>query len=177
MWSLGAVAFGWDSETRWRISHMFSVNIENLEGAAPDAETMRVFWAKQPVAWAKAKENQVSPSVAMQQFAGWLKDVKTHWNGRYCTGVAGPAGFDFPFVRYYMLKFLGHSRPFNHRCDDMRSRAATVLRIPYAEAGKAAYPRHWFKDKLPHTHVALEDALEQASLYMRMMDDLYSAGT
>jgi hypothetical protein len=31
-------------------------------------------------------------------------------------------------------------------------------------------PKHWF-DKLPHTHVALDDAIEQGALFCNMLKE------
>jgi hypothetical protein len=36
---------------------------------------------------------------------------------------------------------------------------------------KAAFPPHWH-DPLPHTHVALDDALEQGALFCNMLAEL-----
>lgn len=172
MRSLGAVALAWDNG--WVTSHTFSVNLEPLAGAVMSARTMIEFWSKNPKAWEIATKDPQPALEAMLSFSKWLGLVQSAWRGRHISAVAGPAGFDFTFIRWYMIKFLQHSKPFNHRCDDLRSRAATILRIPYAEAGKAAFPKHWFRDGFPHTHVAVEDAMEQAWIMARMLDDIYA---
>jgi hypothetical protein len=38
-----------------------------------------------------------------------------------------------------------------------------VLKTEYRESTKRNMPRQWF-DKLPHNHVALDDAIEQGAL-------------
>jgi hypothetical protein len=36
-------------------------------------------------------------------------------------------------------------------------------------------PKHWF-DQLPHTHIALDDAIEQGALFCNMLRENRSAG-
>jgi hypothetical protein len=43
-----------------------------------------------------------------------------------------------------------------------------VLKKDYREITKAVMPRHWF-DGLPHTHLALDDAVEQGALFCNML--------
>lgn len=43
--------------------------------------------------------------------------------------------------------------------------------LPYRKAIKPRFPRHWFDDH-PHTHVALDDAIEQGALFCNMLADL-----
>jgi hypothetical protein len=43
-----------------------------------------------------------------------------------------------------------------------------VLGGEYREATKRNMPKRWF-DELPHTHHALDDALEQGSLFCNML--------
>jgi hypothetical protein len=42
------------------------------------------------------------------------------------------------------------------------------LKIGYRESTKRNMPRHWF-DRLPHTHNAPEDAVEQGTLFCSML--------
>ena len=46
--------------------------------------------------------------------------------------------------------------------------AMAVLRTEYRESTKRNMPRDWF-DKLPHNHVALDDAIEQGALFCNML--------
>ncbi len=43
--------------------------------------------------------------------------------------------------------------------------------LPYRKAIKSRLPKHWF-DELPHTHVALDDAIEQGALFCNMLAEL-----
>ena len=43
-----------------------------------------------------------------------------------------------------------------------------VLGVPYREATKRNMPRRWFT-RSPHTHVALDDAIEQGQLFCNIL--------
>ena len=43
-----------------------------------------------------------------------------------------------------------------------------MLGKPYRTTTKRSMPRRWFSDR-PHTHVALDDAIEQGELFCRML--------
>jgi len=83
--------------------------------------------------------------------------------------VAYPAGFDFLFVYWYLVKFTGGS-PFSFSALDMRTFAMALLGCDYREASKRNMPRRWF-DALPHTHKALDDAIEQGALFCNMLKE------
>lgn len=170
MLSLGAAAVGWNTEThKWEVSHTFSANIKPLHDCSPDFKTMEEFWRKNPEAWKAATSNPEDAEDAMNRFRILVASVETVWGCRP-TAVGAPATFDYAFVRYYMLRFLGNDYPFGHSCLDMKSVAATVLKIRYYDAGKRGYPKNWSSDKFKHTHIAVEDAIEQAYLWSHIVD-------
>ena len=80
--------------------------------------------------------------------------------------VAYPAGFDFLFVYWYLMRFGGRS-PFSHSALDVKTYAAALLKCRFHDATKRNMPRRWFGETR-HTHVALDDALEQGVLFMNM---------
>ena len=100
---------------------------------------------------------------AMQRYVDWIQTLE----GKPVF-VAYPAGFDFLFVYWYLIRFVGHS-PFSHSALDMKSYAMAVLGTGYRESTKRNMPKAWF-DKLPHTHVALDDAIEQGALFCNMLE-------
>ena len=51
---------------------------------------------------------------------------------------------------------------------DIKSYAMAVLKTGYCDSTKRNMPKAWF-DKLPHTHVALDDAIEQGALFCNML--------
>ena len=66
-----------------------------------------------------------------------------------------------------MTRFAGRS-PFSHSALDVKTYAMAVLKGGYRDATKRPMPREWF-DKLPHTHKALDDAIEQGALFCNLM--------
>lgn len=139
----------------------FSANLETLDGAAAHARTAQ-WWATQPEAWAACRTNLEPPEAAMRRYVAWIKSVQ----GKPVF-VAYPAGFDFLFVYWYLMRFVGES-PFSHSALDMKSYAMAVLKTGYRQSTKKNMPKQWF-DQMPHTHVALDDAIEQGALFCNML--------
>lgn len=170
MISLGAVAIGWDtSASTWDVSGAFAINLAEVPGTAKDKDTMD-FWAKNPAALYEATRDPFDAETAMKHFKEWCDKQKNVWKFRKIAAVSAPCGFDFAFLRYYMIRFLGTDEPFGHSCIDMKSVASEKLKLPYRESGKSAYPAFWTSDKLPHTHIGVDDALEQAMIWSKMLD-------
>lgn len=47
-------------------------------------------------------------------------------------------------------------------------RLVEICKTAFWRTGKQYLPKRWFED-LPHTHVALDDALEQGALFCNML--------
>lgn len=139
----------------------FSANLETLPGATTNPETM-AWWAKESEAWKSCRENLQTPEVALKNYVMWLKALP----GKPVF-VAYPAAFDFMFVYWYLIRFAGES-PFSYSALDIKTYAMAVLKKPYRKSVKKHMPKHWF-DPLPHTHNALEDAIEQGALFCNML--------
>jgi hypothetical protein len=84
--------------------------------------------------------------------------------------VGYPAAYDFMFVYWYLIRFTGES-PFSHSALDIKTLAMALLGGGYREATKNRMPKRWFDD-LPHTHVALDDALGQGALFCNMLAEV-----
>ena len=139
----------------------FSANLEVLPGACADPKTA-AWWQTNPEAWAACRSNLQDPQLAMADYLRWLKSLKGE-----PVFVAYPAAFDFMFVYWYLIKFTGES-PFSHAALDIKTYAMALLRRPYRESAKRNMPQRWFDD-LPHTHVALDDAVAQGALFCNML--------
>lgn len=171
MLSLGAVAL---SGNDFKRIGTFSVNLDQLPNAVMDERTKVEFWDKNPEAWKACREDTQDPKIAMQEFSNWLKNLEKEYNGRVVF-VAYPAGFDFLFTYWYLIKFTGSS-PFSFSALDMKTMAMTILKKKFRNTTKRKMPKRWFKkanDKgLKHSHVALEDAAEQGEIFAAMMQEL-----
>ena len=98
----------------------------------------------------------------MPAYVKWLKSL----NGEPVF-VAYPAAYDFMFVYWYMMRFVGES-PFSFSALDIKTYAMVVLGTNYRGATKKNMPKEWF-DPLPHTHTALDDAIEQGALFCNIL--------
>lgn len=139
----------------------FSANLETLPEAAGHPTTM-AWWKTQKEAWVKCRENLQQPEQAMKDYRDWLNSLP----GKPVF-VGYPAAFDFMFIHWYLNKFADES-PFSFFALDIKSYAMAMLKTKFRETVKNNMPKHWFDD-LPHTHVALDDAIEQGALFCNML--------
>jgi hypothetical protein len=157
MLSFASAAFTADK----KLVGTFAANLELLEGAQGDPKTMQ-WWATQPDAWAACRKDLQPPAVVMPKYVQWVKSVP----GKPVF-VAYPAGYDFTFLYWYMIRFAGES-PFSHSALDIKTFAMAMLKKGYRDSTKRNMPARWF-DPSPHTHVALDDAIEQGKLFCNML--------
>jgi hypothetical protein len=114
------------------------------------------------------KSDLEPPERAMVRYVAWIKSL----NDRPVF-VAYPAGFDL-FVYWYLMRFVGES-PFGHSALDVKSFAMAVLKTDYRDSSKERMPKRWF-DELAHSHVALDDAIEQGALFCNMLSENRTPG-
>ncbi|MDB6067263.1 MAG: hypothetical protein JWR26_3471 [Pedosphaera sp.] len=157
MLSFGSAAYQPDKT----LVSTFTANLETLPGAIGAPDTM-AWWKTQPEAWAACRRDLQPPQKAMDDYLQWIKGLP----GKPVF-VAYPAGFDFLFVYWYLIRFAGES-PFSHSALDIKTFAMALMKCGYRESTKRNMPRQWF-DKLPHNHQALDDALEQGALFCNML--------
>ena len=142
----------------------FSANLELLEGSAPHP-VQAAWWQTQPEAWAACRKDLQAPVSALVAYVEWVEALP----GKPVF-VAMPAGFDFTFMFWYMMRFAGRC-PFSWSALDIKTLAFAMTGLPYRKCIKPRFPKHWFDDH-PHTHVALDDAIEQGALFCNMLAEL-----
>lgn len=157
MLSLGSAAYLADKT----LVGTFAANLDTLPGASGHPDTM-VWWEQNQTAWRTCRLDCQSPETTMRSYAHWLKSLP----GKPVF-VGYPAAYDFMFVYWYLIRFAGES-PFSHSALDIKTLAMTLLKTGYCDATKRNMPRTWF-DPLPHTHIALDDAIEQGALFCNML--------
>ena len=109
--------------------------------------------------------NGIDPKVAMQQFADWLDKV--------CGIVGRPvfvafnATFDWMFVHWYFIHFLGKD-PFGISGWDIKAYYAGIAKKEFwTDTSKKNFDKEFLSTQ-PHTHNALDDAWEQAEIFQRL---------
>ena len=147
----------------------FSVNLQPLPDAGTDRRTMQ-WWAQFPEAWAACRKDAIDPARAMADYFAWLQALP----GRPIF-LGWPACWDFMWVYWYLVRFTGE-RPFRETALDVRSYAMAMRRSPFHRTARTYLPKRWFDEDLPHTHVALDDALEQGRVFCNMHRENLNGG-
>lgn len=170
MLSIGAVAL--NPITLAPMGEFYST-LKRLPGARPGNKTME-WWDGFPKQWAETRANAIDPKQAMEELHTWVIEMcklfKKQQNaevGPVPIFVADPACFDFSFVYYYLHLFLGES-VFGFSALDLQTYAMACLNTPFRVAGSSKNHLAEWKTELPHTHNALEDARQQAELFVKI---------
>lgn len=157
MLSLGAAAF---SDTGVLLS-TFSANLVTLPNASGHPHNMS-WWSKHPEAWEVSRQDPQDPKLVMKNFTVWLNGL----SGKPIF-VGYPVAFDFMFVYWYLMHFIGES-PFSHSGIDIRTYAMALLRQPYHKSGKYHMPDRWLEEEAL-SHVAVDDAIKQGKMFCKML--------
>ncbi|QJT04946.1 exonuclease [Streptomyces asoensis] len=107
----------------------------------------------------------LEPALALARFTRWVREVSGDAQPVMC---GYPASYDWTFLYWYLIRFTGES-PFGHSgCLDMKTLYATKAGLPLRAVAKRTMPAHLLSRR-PHTHHALDDAVEQAELLANLM--------
>lgn len=140
----------------------FTRNLKLLPGSSPDPDTMK-FWAKNPKAFALSREDLIDPKTAMQDYKAWLERLP----GKPVF-LGYPASYDFMFVYWYVMRFA-EKCPFSFAALDIKSYAMAILGTTFKNTSRRKMPREWFIGLPKHSHVPLDDAIEQGKLFMNIV--------
>lgn len=114
-----------------------------------------------------AREGQ-EPTRAMDAVAHWLATVSDELDAAPVF-VAYPLGYDWMWMYWYFMRFASDGSPFGHsRCLDLKTLYAAKAASPIIGSTKRSMPQHLLSSR-PHTHNALDDAIEQAELFQNLM--------
>lgn len=145
----------------------FERNFDEIENGQQDSDTMD-FWKRNQQAYDVTRINTVPPEIGMKDFYDFIErfDKKKVFMGY-------PAAYDFGWINYYLLRYVGKS-PFGHsNCVDLKSVAFSLLKKKsFNHVTKRNFPKRWFDD-LPHTHVAIDDAIEQGAMGVNILREMY----
>lgn len=159
MLSFGSAAFTPSGE----MLGTFAANLDLLPGASPDPKTMTEFWDKNPEAWKACRANIKPIGPTMTAYRAWIEKLP----GKPVF-VGYPATFDHAFIHHYLIRFTGDD-PFSFSALDMKSFAMAKLGTTFKGTIKKTMPKSWFNPANKHTHVALDDAIEQGHLFIQML--------
>jgi DNA polymerase III epsilon subunit-like protein len=124
------------------------------------------------LAFERLMEEGAEPREALTRFEDWLK-IQTPLNQRPLL-VAFNAPFDWMFVNYYFFHFLGHN-PFGHTAIDIKAFYMGLSGREWARTSwRYIHPK--FKTERSEynlTHHALQDALDQADMFRKMLEEFH----
>lgn len=102
------------------------------------------------------------PRVAMSLAHDWV--VRQSEGGTPIL-VAYPLSFDWTWLYWYFVRFSDRGSPFEHsRCYDLKTAFSVKAGTPICQSGRSRIPMS-LRGTHPHTHHALDDAVEQAELF------------
>jgi hypothetical protein len=105
------------------------------------------------------------PEKAMRDASKWVASIADE---RRPVLVAYPVAFDWSFLYWYLERFTGGS-PFGYSsCLDIRTVYQTIAGTVFDNSGKRSMPP-WLVPPSPHTHNALDDAIEQGELFANVV--------
>jgi DNA polymerase III epsilon subunit-like protein len=152
-------------------------------GACTVARPRRTFYAElQPVthlytAEARAvsglsleelAENGLPPEKALRGLEEWLSEVVPTWLKPVF--VAFNAPFDWMFMSDYFHRYRG-ANPFGHKALDIKAVYMGLHGVAWADTTYRQISGHYL-EKPTLTHHALEDALVQAEIFTRMLEEM-----
>lgn len=158
--SVGIAAFNSDGE----LISTYSVNLNELPNGKRHPDTMK-WWTTQSEAWEETRKNTRDPGEAMIELDTWLKSLP----GKPVF-VGYPAGFDFSHLMTYLHMFTGECT-FGFSALDIKSYAMAILKTDFSSTVKRNMPKKWFSKGVKHSHVALEDAIEQGYLFFEIFKE------
>jgi 3' exoribonuclease, RNase T-like len=112
-------------------------------------------------------EQGTPPDQAMEDAAQW---VRQQAGDHKAVLVAYPVAFDWSFLYWYFERFATSGSPFGFSsCLDIRTLYQASAGTVHAESGQSAMPASLLPSS-PHTHNALDDAIEQGELFANVFE-------
>lgn len=120
----------------------------------------------------KLSESGEEPAQAVRLFADWLRGETPE--GQRPVFVAFNAGFDWMFLSHYFYHYLGHN-PFGHAPLDIKAYYMGKYGVTWAETSMRYVSPRFLSDQ-PLTHHALQDAIDQANIFLKLVEDTNGKG-
>lgn len=114
-------------------------------------------------------KNGVNPAEALTNFCNWVVEKEKEYGGR-AVFSAYPLGYDWMWMYWYICEYSTVPSPFGHSAHyDMKTGFAEKSGNLVRRSVKRNMPKHLLST-LPHTHNALDDAIEQGILMMNLLE-------
>lgn len=111
-------------------------------------------------------ETGEEPSLAMDRAGAWVRSASRKARPVF---AAFPLGFDWMFSHWYFVNFATDGSPFGHSTHlDIKTLYSARSGEPIVRSIKRNMPAHILGHR-PHTHNALDDAIEQADILANLM--------
>lgn len=109
----------------------------------------------------------VSPDKAMNEAFDWIQEFS---GAGKPVLVAYPLSFDWTWLYWYFIRYSKRGSPFGHsRCFDLKTAVAIKTGRTISSSGRAKLPVRFTSDH-PHTHHAVDDAIEQAEIFANIFE-------
>ncbi len=116
---------------------------------------------------AKLVAQGADPATAMREFGEWA--VQSAGRGRRAVAVCFNATFDWQFINWYFLHFLGKN-PLGISALDIKALYMGALGLARWTLTSKRNFDPAFLSKRPHSHNALDDAREQAEIFLKVYE-------
>ncbi len=114
----------------------------------------------------RLKETGTEPAAAMREFDAWIGEAAAEKRPVF---VAFNATFDWMFIAYYFHRFLGRN-PFGISGLDVKAYYMGKLGTSWSETAKKNLDKRFLSNNHRHTHNALDDAIEQAEIFRKLLE-------
>jgi DNA polymerase III epsilon subunit-like protein len=115
-------------------------------------------------------ESGLPPRQAMDRFESWLKATLPPEIRPIFVGFNAP--FDWMFINDYFHRFLEHN-PFGHKALDLKAFYMALKKVTWKQTSLHDVALDY---QVPPslTHNALQDAIDQAAIFKKMLDEISS---
>lgn len=109
------------------------------------------------------------PEKAMNKFAIWVEELKLIHETQRVVFAAYPLGYDWMWTYWYLMRYSATGSPFGHsRHIDIKTLFSEKSKNLITRSTKRSIPCK-LHSKLPHTHLAVQDAAEQGELLINIL--------
>ncbi|WP_142778937.1 3'-5' exoribonuclease domain-containing protein [Agrobacterium sp. T29] len=108
-----------------------------------------------------------SPDKAMDEAFDWIQEFS---GAGKPVLVAYPLSFDWTWLYWYFIRYSKRGSPFGHsRCFDLKTAVAIKTGRTISSSSRTKLPIRFTSDR-PHTHHAVDDAIEQAEIFANIFE-------